>query len=168
MLNKTLCFIGLFILFSTLSAVPVELKNSTMQLSVLPEKGGKIIALQSNGFSFALSQKKIQKTTPGLAKFRIFGDNCGYMEQKWKVVSQSARSLTLQISGLPPKQNLEITKTFTLPETGNYVRIELKLKNKKPIEGGFKVVPPGFIPLSYRTRRAAGFSTLPIKKEWNN
>ena len=54
MLNKTLCFIGLFILFSTLSAVPVELKNSTMQLSVLPEKGGKIIALQSNGFSFAL------------------------------------------------------------------------------------------------------------------
>ncbi len=149
MLNKTLCFIGLFILFSTLSAVPVELKNSTMQLSVLPEKGGKIIALQSNGFSFALPQKKIQETTPGLAKFRIFGDNCGYMEQKWKVVSQSARSLTLQISGLPPKQNLEITKTFTLPETGNYVRIELKLKNKKPIEGGFKVVPwihSAFIP----------------------
>ena len=77
MLNKTLCFTGLFLLFSILSAAPVELKNSAMQLSVLPEKGGKIIALHSNGLSFALRQKKIQVSTPGLANFRIFGDNCG-------------------------------------------------------------------------------------------
>lgn len=128
-------------LVSSLTAAPVELKNPSIQLTVLPEAGGKITAMQSKGFSFSLSKEKILDVSSGLAKFRVFGDNANYMKQSWTVLKKSERSVTLQISGLQPERNLEITKKISLPESGNYVKIELKLKNKNPIEGGFKVVP---------------------------
>ena len=117
-------------LVSSLTAAPVELKNPSIQLTVLPEAGGKITAMQSKGFSFSLSKEKILDVSSGLAKFRVFGDNANYMKQSWTVLKKSERSVTLQISGLQPERNLEITKKISLPESGNYVKIELKLKNQ--------------------------------------
>lgn len=124
-----------------LSAAPVELKNSSMQITVQPENGGKITAMRGPGFLFQLTPEKIREAAPGLGKVRIFGDNAEYMSGAWQTVSQTDSSLVLRIFGQPPQRNLEITKTYTLPPSGNYVKVELKLKNRNPIEGGFKVVP---------------------------
>lgn len=140
-MKKIFLTIANAVLALTLSAAPAELKNSSMQITVQPENGGKITAMRSPGFSFQLTPEQIRKNTPGLGKVRVFGDNAEYMSGKWETVGKSDRSLVLRIAGQPPQRNLEITKTYSLPSDGNYVKVELKLKNRKPIEGGFKVVP---------------------------
>ena len=145
-------------LVSSLAATPVALKNQSIQLTVHPEAGGKITELQSKDFSFSLPQDKVLDVSSGLAKFRIFGDNGNYMKQKWNVISKSERSVTMKISGLQPERNLEITKKITLPETGNYVKVELNLKNRNPIEGGFKVVP--WIHSAFKPEPANGWTFL--------
>ncbi|OQA87894.1 MAG: hypothetical protein BWY31_00548 [Lentisphaerae bacterium ADurb.Bin242] len=138
---KFLTFFGLAAFTAALPGAPVELKTPSVSLTVLPEKGGIITSLQSGAVKFEFSPEELNKDGYGLGKERIFGDNGEYIRAPWKLVSRTPRSAVLQVTGIQPLAKLEITKTYTLPEKGAYVRIDLKFRNTNPVAGSFKIVP---------------------------
>ncbi len=136
-----LSFFGLTAFAGMLSGSPVELKNPAVSLTILPEKGGIVTSFQSGTVKFDFSPEDLNKDGCGLGKERIFGDNSEYIRAPWKLVSRTPRSAVLQVTGIQPHAKLEITKTYTLPEKGAYVRVDLKFRNTNPVAGSFKIVP---------------------------
>ncbi len=138
---KILSFLCLSVFTLSLASAPVELKNPSVSLTVLPEKGGIITSLQSGTVKFDFSSEELNKDGFGLGKERIFGDNSEYIRAPWKLISQTPRSAVLQVAGIQPHAKLEITKTYTLPEKGAYVRVDLRFRNTNPVAGSFRIVP---------------------------
>ncbi len=125
----------------TLWGTPVTLRTADVSLTLLPERGGKIIALANKESQIAIPADGIHTDASGLAHVRIWGGSGGYMSAPWKIVSQSSRSIVLQATAIPPQRSLEITKTYTLPEKGGYLRVDLKFRNSNPLAGSFTIVP---------------------------
>ncbi len=124
-----------------LMGAPVELGNSVLRMQVNVEQGGKVILLESQSASISCTLQDQHHFQAGLSKERLFGDSWELAEAPWKILEQKEDRLRLQLTGVLPHPQLEITKEYSLPSNAAWVRIEINFRNRSPVADDFSIIP---------------------------
>lgn len=149
-LSVMICVFGVSLLFAGKNIPGVELSNSQIKVRILPQRGGKIIAVTGKKWHLKVPEKEIFIPHTGWAKERIWGDQFELAAAPWRVISRKKREIKLSVTNVHPYPFLQIEKRISLPEKGAFIRVDLRFSNRNPVAWGEKFVP--WIHHSWRSR----------------
>jgi len=120
----------------------VVLENREITVTIAPQLGGKIISLK-NKDKEEITIFDLEDFGTGLAKERLWGTNSWEFAQlPYTIDKQTKNSVTLKVKGKsPPLDRIEITKTYTLPADGSFLKVEVEFRNIAPLAGEVKIIP---------------------------
>lgn len=143
--KKIFSLIALMPLFGVINteiqAGILSLDNGSIKINIQPEQGGRIVSFTKKGIDENLVESD-KNFTSGVAKDRFWSDNWLFAQTPYNVIEQTKNSILLRVNGKePPFDRIEITKRFTLDNNKEYLKVELTIKDTKPVIGDLKVAP---------------------------